>query len=56
MKEIKTILYECDKRYTRETTVKIKSGDTYDHEVIFNEVELLNDCTYRSEIVATATY
>ena len=55
--KIKTILYECDKRYTRETTVKIKSGDAYDHEVIFNEVELLNDCTsYRSEIIATATY
>ena len=54
--KIKTILYECDKTYTRETTIKIKSGDTYDHEVIFNEVELLNDCTYRSEIVATATF
>jgi len=53
---IKTVVYECQKTYTKETKIKMKKGEIYNHEVIFDEVEFLNGCITKSEIITSATY
>lgn len=54
--KIKTIIYECDKTYNRETKVKMRKGEIYTHDVVFDEVEFLNTCITKSEILVSATY
>lgn len=53
---IKTVIYECEKTHIKETKVKMKKGETYNHKVIFDEVEFLNGCITKSEIITSATY
>jgi len=54
--KIQTVVKDCDGTFKRESKVFIKKGETYDYEMIFEEVNANGCGKAKSEISTTATY
>lgn len=54
--KIYTVVKDCDGTFNRESKVFIKKGETYDYEMIFEEVNVNGCGLAKSEISTSATY
>jgi len=54
--KIQTVVKDCDGSFNRESKVFIKKGETYEYEMIFEEVNANGCGKAKSEISTTATY
>ena len=54
--KIRTVVKDCDGTFNRESKVFIKRGETYDYEMIFDEVNANGCGKAKSEISTTAAY